>query len=76
MPSENPTDQLSISVEGGDVLLHMPGAAVRRLPPDMADHLAQQLAEAAERARDETGSRSRPKRPFPPAELVSPHAAG
>jgi len=76
MASENPSDQLSVSVEGGDVLLQMPGGAARRLPPDKADQLAQQLAEAAERARSETGARDRPTPPFPPAELVSPHAAG
>ena len=76
MASENPTDQLQVSVEDGDVLLQTPGAAVRRLPPDMAEHLAQQLIDAAARARSETNAGGRPKPPFPPAELVSPHAAG
>jgi hypothetical protein len=42
----------------------------------MAEHLAQQLIDAAARARSETNAGGRPKPPFPPAELVSPHAAG
>lgn len=75
MTANTSTDQLSIQVEDGDVLLHVPGGAVRRLVPDMAVQLAQQLIEAAERARGEVDA-ERPKRPFPPAELVSPHAAG
>lgn len=75
MANENLHDQLSVHVEGGDVLLQMPGGAARRLVPDMADELAQELIEAAERARGGGGA-PRPKPPFPPAELVSPHGAG
>lgn len=79
MASEIPTDELRVCVDGADVLLQMPGAAARRLPPDMADQLAQRLAEAAEQARgdgDDGGRDRRPKPPFPPADLVSPHGAG
>ncbi|HKR87347.1 MAG TPA: hypothetical protein VJS38_04170 [Phenylobacterium sp.] len=75
MADENLHDQLSVHVEGEDVLLQMPGGAARRLVPDMADELAQQLIEAADRARGGTGA-PRPRPPFPPSELVSPHGAG
>jgi hypothetical protein len=75
MASENPTDLLSLRVEDGDVLLQTPGGAARRMTPDMAVRLSQQLVEAAEQARAGAGAR-RAKPPFPPAELVSPHAAG
>jgi hypothetical protein len=76
MTSENPTDLLSLRVEDGDVLLQTPGGAARRLAPDVAVQLAQRLIEAAEQARADAGARGRAKPPFPPAELVSPHAAG
>ena len=75
MADENLHDQLSVHVEGEDVLLQMPGGAARRLVPDMADELAQQLIEAADRARCGTVA-PRPIPPFPPSELVSPHGAG
>lgn len=75
MADENLHDQLKVDVEGGDVLLQMPGGAARRLVPDMADELAQQLIQAADRARGGTDA-PHPKPPFPPAELVSPHGAG
>jgi hypothetical protein len=76
MACVNPTDLLSLRVEDGDVLLQTPGGAARRMAPDMAVQLAQQLVEAAEQARKDAGARNRGKPPFPPSELVSPHAAG
>lgn len=56
MGSETSFDQLSVSVEGGDVLLQTPGGADRRLPPDMTDRLPQQLVESAEKARNGAGA--------------------
>jgi hypothetical protein len=75
MDDETASDQLSVSVDGADVLLQMPGSAARRLPPDMADQLAQRLLDAADEARGGPASRGS-KPPFPPSDLVSPHGAG
>jgi hypothetical protein len=65
-----------VRVEGDCVVLRAAGGAELRLTPEAADRAAERLWEAAEQARGAPGSGDRPKPPFPPHELVSPHAAG
>lgn len=62
-----------VTVQAGAVLVHGPGAAAFILTPEAAQRTAERLAEAAEQARSRESGEHAP--PFPPAELVSPHAA-
>ena len=73
MASE-PPDSIEVCAEGEMVRLR---AATCVLTPEAADALAEQLRAAAEAARAaRSGDASaRPKPPFPPSELVSPHGA-
>lgn len=69
-------DQMGVSVEGASVVFQPPGAAATRLSADAAELLAQRLLDAADQARAASPEGGRPKPPFPPADLVSPHGAG
>jgi hypothetical protein len=60
-----------VSVEGANVVVRGPGAALFALTAEAAQRTAERLLEAAERARSPADGAP----PFPPAELVSPHAA-
>lgn len=62
-----------VTVDGGIVVVRGPGAAGFSLTPEAAERTAERLLEAAERARRPAEDEEAP--PFPPAELVSPHAA-
>jgi hypothetical protein len=69
-------DQMVVSVEGECVVFQPAGAPIAKLSADAAEQLAQQLLDAAEQARGASSEGGRPKPPFPPADLVSPHGAG
>ena len=74
-PATEPTGEgVDVRAEGALVLLRAPACA---LTPEAADALAERLRAAAEAARAALGqpATARPKPPFPPAELVSPHGA-
>jgi hypothetical protein len=65
-----------VSVHDGRILVQGPGAADFVLTPDVAVRTAEMLLEAAAEARGgQAEDGARPKPPFPPAELVSPHGA-
>ncbi len=64
-------EPIDVFAEGEMVRLR---AATCALTPEAADALAEQLRAAAEAARG-GGASERPKPPFPPSELVSPHGA-
>jgi hypothetical protein len=62
-----------VTVEGGKVLVQSAHAAAFVLSPDAAQATAERLLEAADQARRAAAAGQVP--PFPPSELVSPHAA-
>jgi hypothetical protein len=65
---------IEIAVEAMSVVLRVAAGPEVRLAPEAAERVAERLSEAAGQARGEDVSRKKP--PFPPHELVSPHAAG
>jgi hypothetical protein len=67
-----PDADLEIRVEAGRVLVCAAGAPVASLSPEAAGLAAERLMSAAEAARGPQAASA----PFPPYELVSPHAAG
>jgi hypothetical protein len=68
---------LEIAVEGASVVLRAAGGPELRLSAQAAERAAERLWEAAGQAGAESaGDASRPRPPFPPYELVSPHGAG
>jgi hypothetical protein len=67
---------MAVSVEGECVVFQPAGAVAARLTAEAAEQLAQQLLDAAAQARAASSEGGRPKPPFPPADLVSPHGAG
>jgi len=69
-PQTKPCD---VAVEGGKVVVRGPGAAAFILSADAAQATAERLLEAADEARRAEAAGQ--ALPFPPAELVSPHAA-
>ena len=73
MASETP-EPIDVWAEGDLVRLR---ASTCALTPDAAEAWADQLRAAAEAARGAGGHPAgvRPKPPFPPSELVSPHGA-
>lgn len=83
-PATNlPTDAVQVAVDGGSVRLQIAGAAPLVLSPEAAAGLAERLLAAAaeagaagSEARRNESAPERPRPPFPPANLVSPHAAG
>lgn len=73
MVSEHPAGPL-VALDGAEIVLDLAGAPAVRLAPDAAELLAQRLLDAVDQVRARQGGR--PKPPFPPADLVSPHGAG
>jgi hypothetical protein len=65
---------LEIAVEETSVVLRLAGGPEFRLTPEAAKGMAERLWEAAGQARGADSPRKGP--PFPPHQLVSPHAAG
>jgi hypothetical protein len=73
-PAPDPyTTPCEVTVEGDKVLVRGPGAAAFTLNADAAQATAERLLEAADAARRAEAAGDAP--PFPPSELVSPHAA-
>jgi hypothetical protein len=73
-PGPDPfTQPCDVTVEGGKVLVQGPHAAAFALSADAAQTTAERLLEAADAARRAEAADQAP--PFPPSELVSPHAA-
>jgi hypothetical protein len=70
----SPTE-VQVSVDGETVVCRLPGGAALQLTPERAAELAERLWSAAEAARAGSAPEG-DKVPFPPADLVSRHAAG
>ena len=75
-PARAPVSAARPEVRAEDGVVRLRALACA-LTPEAADALAEQLRAAADEARAFLGrpARERPKPPFPPSELVSPHGA-